>query len=114
MVCSGGTKAGGNNGAMKGCPAGLAGAGSPALMSGLPAARRRSYVLILTNPGLVPVRVPVQAVGTRAEPVGIQLFDPSLTLPDTHFTLVSRTILSMAAPPTRKKTLLCTSRLSIP
>src|SRR5215213_11094680 len=43
-VCSGGWKAGGKSGLMNGWPAGLAGAGLPALMSGLPEAGRTSYV----------------------------------------------------------------------
>ena len=88
---------------------------SPALTSGLPAIGCTSVVVLMfVKPGLVPSSVPVHAVGTRADPVGIQLFEPVLTRPATQRTRVSRTILSIGAPPTRKKTLLWTSRLSIP
>src|SRR5256885_1645619 len=106
-VCSGGTNAGGNSGLINGCPAGLAGAPFPALTSGLVEIGRTSYVLMSVNPGLVPNNVPVHAVGINADPVGTQLFVPVLTRPATQRTRVSKTILSIAAPPTRKNTLLC-------
>src|SRR5690349_8608339 len=92
----------------------VAGAGSPLLISGLPEASRRSYVLMLTKPGALPKIVPPQPLGIIAELDGSQLFDPVLTRPATQRTRVSSTTLSIGAPPPRKKTLLCTSRLSIP
>src|SRR5215217_3530188 len=91
-TCNGGTNTGGNNGLMNGCPAGLAGAPFPALTSGLVEMGRTSKVLMFVNPGLVPNKVPVHAVGTNAEPVGIQLFVPVLTRPETQRTRVSKTI----------------------
>src|SRR4026207_1242727 len=99
---------------MNGWPAGLGGALLPVLTKGLVAIGRTSYVAMFVKPGLVPKIVAVQSVGIRADPVGSQLFVPVLTLPATQRVRVSRTTLSIAAPPTRKKTLLCTSRLSIP
>src|SRR5690349_17525634 len=99
---------------MNGCPAGLCGAPLPVFTSGLVEVGRTSNVEIFVNPGFVPVIVPVHAVGTRADPVGIQLLLPVLTRPDTQRTRVSNTTLSIGAPPTRKKTLLCISRLSMP
>src|ERR1043165_173124 len=99
---------------MNGCPAGLCGEPFPALTSGLVDVGCTSHVAIFVKPGLVPVIVPVHAVGTRADPVGIQLLLPVLTRPATQRTRVSNTTLSIGAPPTRKNTLLCISRLSIP
>src|SRR5678816_273885 len=91
---------------MNGCPAGLCGAPLPVLTSGLVEVGRRSNVAIFVKPGLVPVIVPVHAVGTSAEPVGIQLLLPVLTRPETQRTRVSSTTLSIGAPPTRKNTCL--------
>src|SRR6185295_19961190 len=80
-TCNGGTNAGGNNGLMNGCPAGLGGAPFPALTNGLVEIGRTSKVLMFVNPGLAPSNVPVHAVGINADPVVTQLFVPVLTRP---------------------------------
>src|ERR1051325_11761132 len=82
-VWNGGTNAGGNNGLINGCPAGLCGLPSPASTRGLVDVGCTSNVAMFTKPGFAPVNVPVHAVGTRAEPVVTQLLLPVLTRPET-------------------------------
>src|ERR1051325_82133 len=88
-VWNGGTNAGGNNGLINGCPAGLCGLPSPASTSGLVEVGCTSNVAMFTKPGFAPVNVPVHAVGSNAEREVPLLLLPVLTRPATQRVRVS-------------------------
>src|SRR5262249_28456910 len=89
MRWSGGAKRGAASGDGKGCFGTLAKTAEPPASRSLSCVGRTSSGLELRKPGSSPWRVPIQAEGTPVAPWLIQLPEPAIATPFTHFASVS-------------------------